>query len=52
VQQTKLPEPLQNIVYADFTGSFDEGLMKLRRTFKDLRHNKANSADAKSRAAD
>lgn len=34
-----LPDALKNTVYADFSHSFDDGLLKLKRTFKDMRHN-------------
>lgn len=40
LQPTALPDALKNVVYADFSQSFDDGIVKLRRTFKDMRHNK------------
>jgi hypothetical protein len=39
LQPTSLPDALRNVVYADFSQSFEDGLVKLRRTFKDMRHN-------------
>lgn len=40
------PDMLKGIVYANFTGSFEEGIEQLRLTLKDKRHNKSLKRDA------
>ena len=52
IDQSKIPDQIHGIFYADFTATFENGVKQMENALKNVRHNKANSADAKRRAAD
>lgn len=46
IDETNMPEFIRDTMYADFSGSYEDGIVSLIRALKATRHNKSKHTDA------